>query len=150
MEYEHECDIGNAPKFAEWIRTRGGVAVWRSVNLSNPGASWSTPACVEGEPHTRFPKPTWQAANEPEKIVTDAARIKVIVPREVKRFLSSFCKAKLEKDRREDDENCVYVIGRLNAVQGYAECYERDGEPSLAWHFDPEALVKVRKEASCS
>ena len=68
MAYEHECSLENARLFADWIANRGGVAVWRSVNLSNPGASWSTPALtVEGEP---TPKPTWQAANTPEKIVT--------------------------------------------------------------------------------
>lgn len=82
--FEHECSEENARLFMMWIRGRGGVAIWESVNLSNPGASWSTPALSkEGKPTT---KPTWEAANEPAKIVTDPAKIKVAVPKEVQRF----------------------------------------------------------------
>jgi len=84
MSFKHTCTIENAPRFAEWIKTRGGVAVWRSVNLSNPGASWSTPALtVEGEP---TPKPTWQADSQPESVFTDPADIGVSIDKEVKRF----------------------------------------------------------------
>ena len=35
-----------APKALDWIKTRGGIAVWQSVNLSNPGATWTTPATI--------------------------------------------------------------------------------------------------------
>ena len=34
---------GNAPKIAEWLRTRGGIATWKSVDLSDPGFSMTTP-----------------------------------------------------------------------------------------------------------
>jgi hypothetical protein len=41
----------NAPRFSEWLKSRGGVAIWRSVDLSDPGASVSTPALTpEGTP----------------------------------------------------------------------------------------------------
>lgn len=69
----YDCDIENAPKFADWIKNRGGVAWWRSVNLSNPSASWSTPALTDGKP---TPRPTWQADSTPE-IITDPAKIGV-------------------------------------------------------------------------
>lgn len=109
---KHECDITNAPKFADWIKNRGGVAVWKSINLSNLGASWSTPAwdvCPEhvkrnagntsecsmfcstdcpvchGTDQVPHPKPTWQADDAP-KIVTDPAEIEVYESVEVKRF----------------------------------------------------------------
>jgi len=80
----HYCTHENAPKFLEWIRNRGGVAVWRSVNLSNPGASWSTPALdLEGKP---YPKPTWEADSKPEAVFTNPADIIVTFDKEVKRF----------------------------------------------------------------
>lgn len=69
----------NAPLFLKWIAGRGGVAVWRSVDLSDPDKSWSTPADAEQ-------RPSWQAASTPERIVTDPAEVDVVVDREVKRF----------------------------------------------------------------
>jgi len=81
---KHECAPENAAKMREWIRSRGGVAIWRSQNLSNPGASWSSPALTpEGTP---YPKPSWQAENAPHRIITAAAEIEVITRKEVKRF----------------------------------------------------------------
>ena len=78
-----ECSPENAPKFRTWIESRGGIAVWQSVNLSNCGASWSTPALQEdGTPYT---KPTWQASNTPS-IVTDAATVGVITEELFKAF----------------------------------------------------------------
>jgi hypothetical protein len=83
-QVKHTCVRENAPKMAEWIRSRGGVAVWQSVNLSNPGASWSTPALTpEGTP---YPKPTWEAESSPSRVITDASEIEVAIAIEVKRF----------------------------------------------------------------
>ena len=45
-QFKHTCAPENAPKFLDWIKNRGGVAVWKSINLSNPDASWSTPATI--------------------------------------------------------------------------------------------------------
>lgn len=74
-KFEHECDEENAARFLDWIRNRGGVAFWKSVNLSNPGASWSAPALqADGQPAT---KPTWQAENAPSAIYRDASKIGV-------------------------------------------------------------------------
>jgi hypothetical protein len=73
----------HAARMWEWLQTWGGIAIWRSINLSNPGASWSTPALTDGTP---TPKPTWQVANTPERIITDPAEVVVSVPREVERF----------------------------------------------------------------
>lgn len=81
-EYIHECHVGDAPKFWDWIKSRGGVAVWRSVNISNPGASWSTPVkTLSGDD---FSKPTWQADGSP-LIITDPDVIKVFDARQVAR-----------------------------------------------------------------
>ena len=74
----------NAAKFSEWLKTRGGLAVWRSVDLSDPGASCTTPALTEdGKPYS---KPHWKYANEPERIITDASEVQVQRMVEVKRF----------------------------------------------------------------
>jgi hypothetical protein len=62
-EERHEVSPENAAKFRDWIARRGGVAVWHSINLSNIGASWSTPALREDG--TPTPKPTWEADDKP-------------------------------------------------------------------------------------
>ena len=81
---KHECSPENAAKMRQWIQERGGVAIWRSVNLANPGASWSTPAkALDGSPTT---KPTWEAESQPACIITDPAQIEVVTRREVRRF----------------------------------------------------------------
>ena len=79
----HVTDESNAAMFAAWIATRGGVAVWPSVNLSNPGASWSTPALTNG---LKTNKPTWEAAENPERIITSMDEVDVVTFVEVKRF----------------------------------------------------------------
>lgn len=72
--FEIECSVANAEKFAEWIATRGGVATWRSVDLGDPTASWSTPArTVDGH---ATPQPTWKAERSP-RITTDPASVGV-------------------------------------------------------------------------
>ncbi len=76
------CEAHNAALLDEWISTRGGVAYWKSINLSNPSASWSAPAnTVEGKPAG---KPNWQVANEPEFIETNPSNIDVTTWKEVK------------------------------------------------------------------
>jgi len=80
----HSCSIENVEKFINWIEERGGVAIWRSINLSNPGKSWSSPALnKDGTPTT---KPSWECGNSPERVITSAADIDVVTEIEVKRF----------------------------------------------------------------
>jgi hypothetical protein len=80
----HIVTADKAPKIAEWLRDRGGLLVWPSVNLSNPGASWTTPARnAGGSPVT---KPTWESASQPERVITDAQEVLVSRDIEVKRF----------------------------------------------------------------
>lgn len=81
---KHITQERHAETFLQWLRERGGIAVWRSINLSNPGASWSTPALeADGKPYGR---PNWQTENTPHRIITDAEDVLVLTPREVKRF----------------------------------------------------------------
>lgn len=80
----HECAPEHAAQMLDWIHNRGGVAVWSSINLSNPGASWSTPVLTKsGE---LMSKPTWEAEDRPSRVIKDASLIDVVTRREVKRF----------------------------------------------------------------
>lgn len=74
---KHEVRPENAAQIWSWLQTRGGIAVWKSINLSNPAGGWTTPADAS--------KPTWQCANEP-RIITDPAEVVVLKGKEVKRF----------------------------------------------------------------
>ena len=79
-----QVDELHAPLFAAWIESRGGVAVWRSLDLSDPTWSVSTPALTEdGAP---MPRPDWKAGNTPAETITDPSAIEVVAWREVKRF----------------------------------------------------------------
>lgn len=80
--FAHGCSVEHAAKFWDWITTRGGLAVWRSVDLSDPTFSQTTPALTDGQPTT---KPSWKVGNEPE-IFTDPTAISVSFDTEVKRF----------------------------------------------------------------
>jgi hypothetical protein len=74
----------NAVKMAEWLRTRGGLAIWNSVDLSDPGFSMTTPV-LTGDLKP-YPKPHWKVENQPSRIITDAAEVVVSEDVEVKRF----------------------------------------------------------------
>ena len=78
------CRPENVAKYREWLATRGGLAVWKSINFSNLGTSWTTPArTADGQP---TPKPTWEADSAPARVVTSEDDVDVVVDKEVKRF----------------------------------------------------------------
>jgi len=77
--YKLTIDVSNAPLHATWITERGGVALWKSLDLSRPDTIWSTPADKTGKPH-------WAADNQPYALITDPAEIEVVQYKEVKRF----------------------------------------------------------------
>ena len=81
---KHRVIEPNAPRFVDWMRNRGGIAVWGCLDLSDPSKTWSTPANqIDGKPTT---KPHWSATNNPIRIITDWDEIVVDTPKEVKRF----------------------------------------------------------------
>jgi len=81
---KHQIQIENVGLIRDWLKNRGGIAIWNSINLSNPGASWTAP--VNDEHGNPKGKPTWQAANTPSRVITDASEVEVITPREVSRL----------------------------------------------------------------
>ena len=81
---KHIVTEENAIRFLEWMARRGGVAVWNSVDLSDPSLSYSTPARKEdGSPTTR---PHWKVGATPDRVITHPDDVLVITYKEVKRF----------------------------------------------------------------
>lgn len=83
MSFKHTIDVEHAARVADWIKNRGGLFVWSSVNLSNPGAGWTTPFL--NADNTEVTKPSWQCGQNPQHF-TDASEIGVVTYKEVKRF----------------------------------------------------------------
>ncbi len=81
----HICNEENAEKFHDWLLHRGGLFIWRSVNLSNPGSSWTSPA-TEKDGVTPYMKPNWQCDSKPERHIKSVDDVVVATPKEVKRF----------------------------------------------------------------
>jgi len=81
---KHQVQVENAAQILQWLETRGGLAIWRSINLSNPGVSWACP--LNDENGLPKGKPSWQADNQPERIITDIDEVEVVTALEVKRF----------------------------------------------------------------
>lgn len=74
----------NVAWISEWLKTRGGIAIWESLDLSDPGRTVTTPRLqANGEPVT---KPGWKYSDAPVRIITDPAEVWVSVDEEVKRF----------------------------------------------------------------
>jgi hypothetical protein len=126
----HECSPENAEKMLDWIKSRGGIAIWQSINLGNLNQSWSTPADrADGKPMT---KPTWQADIIPARIITDAKEVVVITRKEVKRFRIAI--------RRGDGLSFVLTDHSSKKVKA---ALANHGEES-SYHFeDREAVITV-------
>jgi hypothetical protein len=126
----HECSPENAEKMLDWIRNRGGIAIWQSINIGNSNQSWSTPADrTDGKPMT---KPTWQADIIPARIITDPKEVVVITRKEVKRFRIAI--------RRGDGLSFVLTDHSSKKVKAALFKY---GEES-SYHFeDGEAVITV-------
>ena len=83
---KYETCPEEAARMLDWIRNRGGLAIWDSCNLSDPGKTWTTPATTqEGKPASVAGKPHWSCGSVIATI-TDIADVSVVTPKEVKRF----------------------------------------------------------------
>lgn len=77
-DFEHITSVENAELISKWFDESGGIAVWGSLNLSDPGTTWTT--------RLDSGKPNWAAANKPELKITDPNQVGVVTYKEVKRF----------------------------------------------------------------
>ena len=78
------CDAANAHRINDWLANRGGILIWESLNPSDPGRTWTTPAL--NEDGTPVQKPNWQCGNTPIRHITDVADVEVVTSKEYKRF----------------------------------------------------------------
>jgi hypothetical protein len=80
----HDCREENAAKFLNWIRTRGGLALFNTLDLSNPGQSWTSP--VRDPLGNVVSKPHAYANTAPYRTITSTDEVMVHLDKEVKRF----------------------------------------------------------------
>lgn len=137
----YECAEANAAQIAEWIKTRGGVLVWKSIDLGDPGASVTTPANnADGSPAT---KPGWKYANEPARKVTDPAEVDVYTAKEVKRF--RVCLKQAEVFR------LVLTDGSTNRVRkAVAKAQEKHGTAWYAFDYETQEAVILVEDVKVS
>lgn len=79
-----ECSLENAPRFWYWVKNRGGIAHWKSIDLSDLDKTMSTP--VRDKAGNSFPKPHWKMDSMPAFTCADPDMIFVVTRKEVKRF----------------------------------------------------------------
>lgn len=67
-KFKIEIAAADAPRITDWIATRGGVAIWQSLDLAEAGQRTFTPALTaDGKPTTA---PNWRYNTKPVEIVT--------------------------------------------------------------------------------
>ena len=65
---KYTCDSSDAEKIHDWLLNRGGILIWSSINLANPGASWTSPALnADGSPCQKL---NWQCGNDPLRVTS--------------------------------------------------------------------------------
>ena len=144
-----EIDERHAVKVSRWIAECGGVAVWGSLDLSDPGRQFFTPArLTDGAPSG---PPHWSSPREPKRIVTDPAEVEVVTHREVKRIrvairpgyglglvLTGAASARLRKALDDIGPGAVYVFEGNEAIL-YAEVSRTPLPKWMAEHPDAKA-----------
>lgn len=130
-------DIENAAKFANWIANRGGIAVWRSRDLSDPAFVLYTP--LKAADGTKYGKPHWKVGEKPDEVITDPARIEVVTYREFKRFHVAVRRGAQGLSLKVSDGG----TRRINSTLAKAE---REGYENPVYQFDystQEAVILV-------
>lgn len=137
---DYSCRAEDAPKIFDWLKNRGGIAVWKSVNLSNPTGSWTAPYLDDkGEVKV---KPTWQADSKPARIITDPAEVWVMVPKEVKRFRIAIRAGALGMSFKLTDASSRKVEKAV-AAEGIGAWYEFDYTTQEAIIFVAEREQRI-------
>lgn len=132
----------DAQKLRQWIKEDGGVAVWNSVNLGNPGGQWLTGA--------KSGRPNWQAGVLPAQVITDPTRIGVLDYKLVKRFHVAVRPGSNGLSLKLTDASSARVRKAL-AAAGPGATYDFDYWSQDALIFapagDPKPLVEVSDAA---
>jgi hypothetical protein len=78
----------NAGKISLWLKERGGIQIWKSRDLADPGASKTTPYL---DPAGNVAKsPGWKFGDKPDRHITDEADVEVAFPKLVESFRVKF------------------------------------------------------------
>jgi hypothetical protein len=122
-----EIDAGYAVRVSRWIEHCGGVAVWESGDLGQPGRSWLTPVSLtDGSPAQR---PHWSADTRPQRVIAEPGQVVVVERREAKRLriavrpgyglgfrLTDASSKRLERALAETGEGAIYTFEGSEAV----------------------------------
>ncbi|MBV6343750.1 hypothetical protein [Candidatus Magnetobacterium casense] len=100
---------------ARWFQESGGVYLWHSLNLSDPGKTWITP--LDGK------KPHWSASDPWE--ITDPGVIGVTTYTEVKRFHVALRRGSQGLSLKLTDASCER-LRKAMAKAGDGAIYEFD------------------------
>jgi len=73
----------DAERILDWIKNRGGVAVWDSCAIGDPGQAFTPALDKDGNRTTR---PGWRYGGKPSSIVTDASDVTVLRCEKFKSF----------------------------------------------------------------
>lgn len=83
-KYRYTVEVAHAHKVEKWLKERGGILLWGSIDLSDLGKSMVTPALDDtGHP---VAKPSYQMGNTPADHITSINDVGVIEAKELKRF----------------------------------------------------------------
>lgn len=85
----HETVAESAHQIWRWLQERGGIIVWESQDMGNPGQSVTTPyrsadGSPAGSPGWRYPTPT-RHITDPADVVVLATRVLKTVPVRISR-----------------------------------------------------------------
>ena len=139
------CRPENVGKYREWLATRGGLAVWESINFSNPGCSWTTP--VRNADGTPVTKPSWEADNKPAHIITSEDDVDVVVDAEIKRFRVGVRRGTSNPFLIKVTDGGSRRIRREVAKAGDGAYHVFDYETQEAFILAPEKRVPLREWA---
>ena len=147
----HLTTQSNAHRLADWLQNRGGLVIWESHDLGNPGRSVTCPyrdaaGNVKASPGWQYPKPG--------RHITDPAEVAVETPREVARLrvrlkqagmqltLTAASSRKLRDTMNQHGEGAWYVFASTGSSQGSTPHGLLNGEDE-AIVFVPDSILPL-------
>ena len=140
----HRIYAANAAQIWKWLHTRGGLALWQSVDLSDPGKSWTGP--LHDAEGVRVTKPHWKADTDPYRIIKDPAEVVVETYKEVRRFKIAIRRGSQGMSLKLTDHSSQKVRNAC-AKAGEDSTYEFDYDSQEAVIFVPDTVVPLTEWA---
>lgn len=123
----------NAELIRSWLLTRGGIAVWSSLDMSDPGKTWTTPLLKEDG--SASGKPHWAASTEPVRVITSPSDVVVEVGQEVKRVKIALRRGANGMKIKLTDASTKKVYAAIDKAKAKAGAawYEFDGDQAVIY-----------------